>query len=203
MINSGFFPILAALGVYGLLHSLVASLRAKQLVREVVGSYSDRWYRLGFSIFAVITFIPVLLLYLLLPDQVLYDVSFPARLFMYSVQGLGFIIFLWSLAATDLWAFVGMKQISIGSQPAEQLTTTGPYRFVRHPMYTGSLMILWFNPVMSLNLLALNLGITAYFVIGGYFEEHKLRRQFGVDYANYQQQTPMLVPLPRLSRFKD
>lgn len=203
MINSGFLPILIALGLYGLLHSLVASLGAKQLAREVIGGKSDRWYRLGFSIFAVFTFIPVLALYLLMPDQVLYRLTFPGNLLFYVIQGMGFIIFIWSLAATDLWAFIGLKQISADPQSAEYLTTSGPYRLVRHPMYTGSLMILWFNPVMSLNLLALNLGITAYFMIGSYFEEKKLLRQFGADYARYQRQTPMLIPLPRLSRLKD
>jgi protein-S-isoprenylcysteine O-methyltransferase Ste14 len=65
-------------------------------------------------------------------------------------------------------------------------------------MYTASLLVLWFTPLMSEGLLAFNLGTTLYFVIGGLFEERKLLRQFGPAYAEYRRRTPMLIPgLPR------
>jgi len=57
--------------------------------------------------------------------------------------------------------------------------------------------VLWFTPLMTVNLLALNLGVTAYFILGGVFEERKLLRQFGQVYADYRQRTPMLLPWPR------
>ena len=124
--------------------------------------------------------------------------SLPWIYFFLALQGLGLLFFLWSLAVTDLWAFLGLRQIVEGAPDAkvERFTSHGPYRLVRHPMYTGSLMVLWFAPLMSENLLALNLGITVYFIIGGYFEERKLLRQFGETYGRYQQRTPMLIPRP-------
>jgi protein-S-isoprenylcysteine O-methyltransferase Ste14 len=53
-------------------------------------------------------------------------------------------------------------------------------------------------PVMSWNLLALNLGVTLYFIIGSRFEEDKLLDEFGEAYAEYRRRTPAF--LPRLFR---
>ena len=75
-----------------------------------------------------------------------------------------------------------------------KMVTSGPYAWVRHPLYTGSLLVLWLLPMMTLNLFALNLAIGLYFWIGAYFEERKLARYFGRPYEEYQQRTPMFIP---------
>jgi len=77
---------------------------------------------------------------------------------------------------------------------APRLVVRGLYRWVRHPLYTAGLVFLWFTPIMAVNLLALYVGFSLYLVIGAYFEERKLLREFGADYAEYQQRTPMLIP---------
>jgi methanethiol S-methyltransferase len=194
---TGFGLILAALVVYGVLHSIAASLAAKQIAVTTLGPAAARWYRLGFSLYALVTFLPVLVLFAWLPDQTLYQVTFPAALLLLAVQAAGLGLFAWTLVVTDVWSFLGMRQVTAGDRQVEFLTVRGPYAWVRHPMYTASLMILWFTPWMTFNLLALNLGITAYFVIGGIFEERKLLRQFGPAYAAYRERTPMLFPWPR------
>jgi protein-S-isoprenylcysteine O-methyltransferase Ste14 len=51
---------------------------------------------------------------------------------------------------------------------------------------------------MTFNLLALNLGLTLYIIIGAYFEERKLLLEFGGAYTEYRQKTPMLIPGLRL-----
>ena len=47
---------------------------------------------------------------------------------------------------------------------------------------------------MTGNLLALNLGITVYLVVGALYEERKLVRLFGEEYIKYRERTPMLIP---------
>jgi protein-S-isoprenylcysteine O-methyltransferase Ste14 len=37
-------------------------------------------------------------------------------------------------------------------------------------------------------------GATIYILIGAYFEERKLSREFGAAYADYKSKTPMLIP---------
>lgn len=196
---SSFWIILAAMGAYGIVHSLAASMRAKRLARQALGQEADRWYRLAFSLFGGLTFLPVLLLIALLPDQDLYRVSFPWAVALLALQGAGLLILVWVFTVTDLWAFLGLRQVARPNQQVEFLSKSGPYRYVRHPMYTATLLVLWCTPLMTLNWLALCLGTTAYFVVGGYFEERKLLVQFGETYARYRQRTPMLLPWPRRS----
>jgi protein-S-isoprenylcysteine O-methyltransferase Ste14 len=40
----------------------------------------------------------------------------------------------------------------------------------------------------------LNIVLTIYLVVGAYYEERKLVREFGEAYTSYQQKTPMLIP---------
>jgi len=67
---------------------------------------------------------------------------------------------------------------------------TGLYRWVRHPLYTAGLLFIWLIPVMTANLLALNIGLTIYLITGALFEERKLVREFGEAYIEYRKVTP-------------
>jgi protein-S-isoprenylcysteine O-methyltransferase Ste14 len=87
-----------------------------------------------------------------------------------------------------------LKQFFVEEEDAGQLVTHGLYRVVRHPLYTFSLLFLWLTPTMSVNSLTLYLGATLYILVGAYFEERKLLRDFGTAYADYKRKTPMLIP---------
>ncbi len=71
--------------------------------------------------------------------------------------------------------------------------TPGPYRFVRHPIYVGWLLVFWSAPVMTAAHLVCAVGISAYILIAIKFEERDLIRFHG-EYAEYRKQVPMLVP---------
>ena len=76
--------------------------------------------------------------------------------------------------------------------------TGGLYRWVRHPLYTCSLLLLWLVPTMTWNLLALAIGLTVYILMGIVFEERKLLREFGPAYAEYRRRTPGLIPFLKI-----
>ncbi|MGH2606675.1 MAG: methyltransferase family protein, partial [Anaerolineales bacterium] len=78
-----------------------------------------------------------------------------------------------------------------------RLVRHGLYRWVRHPLYTCALVFLWLTPVMTMSLLALYLGLSAYLVVGSVFEERRLVAEFGEAYREYQRQVPRLVPFGR------
>jgi protein-S-isoprenylcysteine O-methyltransferase Ste14 len=65
---------------------------------------------------------------------------------------------------------------------------------VRHPQYTGGLVFIWLFPIMTCNVLALNIGLTIYIIIGAIFDERKLVQEFGEAYIQYCHHTPMLIP---------
>jgi protein-S-isoprenylcysteine O-methyltransferase Ste14 len=72
--------------------------------------------------------------------------------------------------------------------------TRGLYTVVRHPLYLFSILFLWLSPSLSVNSLVFNIGVTLYFIIGAYFEERKLLRDFGEAYADYKRKTSFLIP---------
>lgn len=54
-------------------HSWLASHHVKRVVATRLGDISSQYYRLFYNLFAVISFIPVLVMTAILPDQVLYN----------------------------------------------------------------------------------------------------------------------------------
>jgi hypothetical protein len=54
------FLIFLVVALYGLIHSLLASLWAKSRARQWIGPPADRWYRLAYNLFGFIS-LPVLL----------------------------------------------------------------------------------------------------------------------------------------------
>jgi protein-S-isoprenylcysteine O-methyltransferase Ste14 len=61
-------------------------------------------------------------------------------------------------------------------------------------------MLLWLMPMMTWNILALNLSLSAYLVIGAILEERKLVQQFGAAYEAYRSRTPFLIPFMKRSQ---
>ncbi len=68
------------------------------------------------------------------------------------------------------------------------------YKFDRHPIMTGALLGLWITPVMTLDHLAFSMGFTLYIIIGVYFEERALLRQWGSVYEAYCRRAGSIVP---------
>ena len=104
-----------------------------------------------------------------------------------------------TLAQTDLDAFLGLRQVSRpeplrSRTDPSRLVTSGFYRYVRHPLYTFTLVILWLMPVVSWNSLALVAGLTLYLFAGTLLEERKLLDEFGESYREYRRSTPMVIP---------
>ena len=79
------------------------------------------------------------------------------------------------------------------------MVTGGLHRYVRHPLYSTSLVFLYLISPMTVNRLALVASFNVYFFIGSIFEEGKLVREFGQAYQIYQRRVPRLVPRFRLS----
>ena len=179
--------ILLSLALWGLVHSILASHFAKDMIKL------PRFYRLGSNLFAGISFLPVMYLVAVLPDEPLYQVPAPWSYVMRGVQALSALLLVVALLQTDTLSFVGLRQLFEEEKPG-QLVTRGLYKLVRHPLYTFSLFFIWFSPTMSQNSLVFYLGVTLYVFIGAYFEERKLLRDFGEAYAGYKEKTPFLIP---------
>lgn len=190
--------VLAAVLVYGLAHSWLASRGVKARISHRFGARAHRAYRLLYNLFALVSFLPVLFLVWRLPDHRLYAVPFPWFVLCLAGQFAAALVLLVGLLQTDIGSFLGVRQLFQDSSDEKQtLVVHGLYRYVRHPLYTAGLVFIWLTPVMTANLLAMNAGLTIYIFLGAWFEERKLLAEYGAAYAEYRAATPMLVPRPR------
>jgi protein-S-isoprenylcysteine O-methyltransferase Ste14 len=132
----------------------------------------------------------------LYPGETLYVIPTPWSFLALAGQLLAVVALIVGLQQTGVWTFLGIKQLLVNSESSEsQMVTSGLYRWVRHPLYTAGLVFIWLTPLMTANLLVLNLGLTIYLVVGAIYEERKLVREFGEQYLRYQKRVPMLIPL--------
>jgi protein-S-isoprenylcysteine O-methyltransferase Ste14 len=113
------------------------------------------------------------------------------------LEVLGLVILLLGLAVA-VWARIhlGANWGTPMSQRVDpELVTSGPYRYVRHPIYSGILLGLigtavaldpvWFVVVVI---------VAVYFAYSATVEERLMSVQFPADYAEYRRHTRMLVP---------
>jgi protein-S-isoprenylcysteine O-methyltransferase Ste14 len=185
--------LILAVAVWGIVHSIMASLGFKDLLQRTFGDGFMKFYRLFYNVFSAVSFAPILYLMIVLPDRDLYQVSPPWSYLMLAGQGISVLMLFVAVLQTDALHFVGLRQI-FDSEKKGSLITSGLYRFVRHPLYTFGLLILWLSPNMSVNTLIVYSSLTIYILAGAYFEEKKLLREFGQEYAEYKTVTPMLIP---------
>ena len=84
--------------------------------------------------------------------------------------------------------------------PSLPFVARGPYRYVRHPLYFFSLLLIWSTPRLSTDQLLFNVLWTLWVVLATRLEERDLVREFGQTYRQYQLCVPMLLPLPRFRK---
>ena len=183
--------------LYGLLHSLTASLRLKRWV-------AARWprqmpiYRLLFNLFALLSLLPLLAPLYLWHGPYLWQWTGVAGVMVDGLALLAVAGFAWSLYYYDGSEFLGLRQWREGErrvEDQERFYISPMHRFVRHPWYFLALVIIWSRDMDGVFLLT-SLMISAYFLLGSRFEERKLLVYHGERYRRYRERVPGLIPLP-------
>jgi protein-S-isoprenylcysteine O-methyltransferase Ste14 len=100
--------------------------------------------------------------------------------------------------ALAVWARVHLGRnwgMPMTQRAEPELVTSGPYRFVRHPIYTGLLTAMLGTALVD-NLLGLIVVavLLAYFYYSGTVEERNLTATFPKAYPEYKSRTKMLIP---------
>ncbi len=114
-----------------------------------------------------------------------------------AVIALGAALYLWCV-----WVFAVVGRGTPGPWDApRRVVATGPYRWVRHPIYLAALLVVlgeaWLFLSLPLVIYAASMAIGFHLFVIGY-EERTLRRRFGDAYLEYRRRVPRW--LPRLSR---
>ncbi len=180
--------ILISSVIFALLHSLTASQGCKQWAARF-GLQEPR-YRFSYSMVSLITTLIWVAYIHTLPDSPLYHISAPYAWLMYSLQATGVALALAAFIPIDGLVFLGWKA---APNHREGFIISGVYRYIRHPMYTGAMLILLFKPEQSVNGSVFALMVCLYFIIGSRFEERRMQREHP-DYTTYQQSIPAFIP---------
>jgi protein-S-isoprenylcysteine O-methyltransferase Ste14 len=161
--------------------------------RAVRGDGADRG-----SLFVIVAAVVASLVGAFYAAYVLAFARIGGNLEMVFVGGVSLI---WAGIALRLWAVLTLSRffkVSVIVQDDHQLVTHGPYRWLRHPAYAGSLA--------SLAGVGLALGnwISLLICVGGLLlayvwrirvEEAALRRRFGAQFDDYAARRRRIIPL--------
>ena len=180
--------------LFAVIHSLLATDFIKNKAEKQL-KFMFRYYRIIYNILSIITFAPVFLLWITYSASSPHVYSIPGWMypFIILIRIVAIGLFIYAGMQTDILEFIGLRQ-NIGKGKSE-LIKKGAYGIVRHPLYTGGIIILFTRLKMSqLDLVAI-LMISVYCIVGAYIEERRLLATFGVDYRKYQKEVSMFVPV--------
>jgi len=114
-----------------------------------------------------------------------------------TLQGIGTGLFVIGLGLA-LWArvYLGRNWGTPMSEKVDaELVTTGPYRYIRNPIYSGLILAAIGTAIaVSWYWLVAVVFMSAYFIYSATVEEHIMERLFPIDYPAYKRSTKMLVP---------
>ncbi len=123
-----------------------------------------------------------------------YNINLP--LYVIIIGGIGFSLFV----ALHNWTHIAL---GINWSPVldikknQELITKGPYKYVRHPMYTAFLGWSLFQGLFLSNWLILTagfIGFVIFYMVRIKSEENLMIDQFGKEYIKYMKRTGRLFP---------
>lgn len=177
---------------YFTFHSLLAAHFVKNRAEKSLG-LSGKKYRMTYVLLSVILLIPLLWYTAAHQGNRLFEVSVWTQFIGLMLATYGVFIVREGFRYYHTPAFLGLANPELEQ---DKLVIEGLNRYVRHPLYAGTILIVLglvvFLPTMT-NLIVFIL-ILIYTLIGIKLEEKKLVEQFGQEYEDYRKNVPMLIP---------
>ena len=135
----------------------------------------------------------------------LYILSPVMRISYYAKRDGGWLnnplIFGWNGAVIGVWlTLIGMIIVIIGWHQihrATGLVTSGIYKYIRHPQYTGFFLVMtgWLlHWETTLTLVMYPFLVLMYYLLARK-EDTELKKEFGNEYEIYRHKTPMFLPI--------
>jgi protein-S-isoprenylcysteine O-methyltransferase Ste14 len=172
-------------------HSVFARLRVRTWIAHVVPAVLERsvyvWVASALFIAVCAWWQPV--------AGVAWSVAGPTRWLLVGAQAAGVWLILRSAAMIDILELSGVRQLSPPSHTAPVFKTSGPYGWIRHPIYAGWFLLVFCPPLMTMTRLVFAVVSCAYLLIAIPLEERTLVAGTGDAYPAYQRQVRWrLVP---------
>ena len=190
----------ALLTLFALQHSIMARQWFKTAWTRIVPAPVER------STYVLFSSVALLLLYWKwepIPGLIWKLESISAVTAVRLLYAAGWLTVLGATFLINHFDLFGLRQIWLHLRGRDytplQFRTPGVYRYVRHPLYVGWLLVFWSAPVMTVAHLVFALATTAYILVAIQFEERDLIRAHP-EYAEYRRTVPMILPLGRSTK---
>jgi len=192
--------------LFALIHSITASKKFKLRCRDFFGAtFMRAFYRALYTMVSCITAGVAFSFIRRVPDQQLWIAPAWLRWTMHLIQGAALAFGSLSFEYLDTGEFMGFRQVlryfmrreeagNIEGLTQKELVITGVYGIVRHPLYLAGIIIVTFNPHVTVNSLAVSVLADLYFLFGVSIEERRMLTIFGDQYREYQGRVPRLLP---------
>jgi len=182
-----------------LLFFIQHSVMIRKSFREKIGRFLPEAY---FSaVFAIASGI-ALMIVMMFWQQTMYSFADAGGIFYWALRLLFLVAvggFYWGSTALGFFDPFGKRAIKkhLNSAKSEPMpfTVKGPYRWVRHPFYFFTLIMIWSFPHLTADRLLFNVLWSIWLIAGSILEERDLVREFGNEYREYQSKVPMLIPV--------
>lgn len=176
--------------IFAVVHSGLAS----GAVARNVGTKLGKYYRPLYSLAVLIVLLILIHYHYVATGTIFWHPHWVVKIIAAVLVLAGFaaiVVSLWKHALN----YSGLATL-LGMETSDDFERDGLHTYVRHPMYTGVLFLLWgvFIGYPYRNNLVSAVCFTLYCFIAIYFLERKLMAQYGEDYKAYRLRVPMLVP---------
>jgi protein-S-isoprenylcysteine O-methyltransferase Ste14 len=125
---------------------------------------------------------------------IVWELDGPARLAALVVHGAGIVFSVYSASLIDAFELAGIRQLNTQRpEPNAQLDefkTTGPYGWVRHPIYLGWFLIVFAVGTMTMTRFVFAVVSCVYILVAIPFEERSIRASSGEAYERYMKRVP-------------
>ena len=176
--------------IFALHHSVFARERVRGAIASVLPQPLERSFYVWV---ASIMFIAVCALWRPVPG-VAWRVDGPLVWGLRAVQAAGVWLTLRSAVVLDIRDLAGLRAAGGG---AIEFRTSGPYGWVRHPIYTGWFLMVFAASPMTMTRLVFAVVSCAYLVVAIPFEERSMINAAAGAYERYRKQVPWRL-LPRI-----
>jgi len=184
--------------LWWLAFSIVHSLLAARFIKSKLQPFFGKYYRLSYGLVSLVLLVGALRYQFGLSSTYLFEPFFGILPFLI----VGVLIMI--LCIKKYFLYLSGVDALMKAPVDSRLETSGLHRFVRHPLYFGTLLTgwsWWFLMPSVAHLVGLCM-ITGYTIAGTFLEEKKLRIEYGDQYIRYQQSVPMLLPYKLFNRSK-